>query len=109
MNLSTVLPFLAAWPLFSSGAELSAANPLNITASAAKGGHSVLQCWQLSDVPKTAGIGDASFVIESLGTLGEGSFWVLPAGQNLGLHAAPKKQYDSVQLPSCRSDTDRKY
>ena len=67
---------------------------LNLTALSASDGASTLDCWQLSApfvVSQEAGVSGAA--IEQLGNLANGSFTVLPAKFNGGLHRAPAVQY----------------
>ena len=67
---------------------------LNITALSAQGGVSVLECWQLLPAFATSSqsgtIGARSL---QLGNLANGSYSIIPAGFNAGLHNAPTFQY----------------
>ena len=72
---------------------------LNISAISAKGGVSILECWQLLPGFATSSqTGTAGASILQLGNLANGSFSVIPPGFNAGFHNAPNKQYVPVPL-----------
>ena len=74
-------------------ANVLAAEHLNVSGTAAVGGISTIQCWQLQHpfeiVQAYAG---GPFMTVDLGNLTNATYSILPAGTNLGIHVAPVVQ-----------------
>ncbi|TKA70656.1 hypothetical protein B0A55_08765 [Friedmanniomyces simplex] len=102
MQVTTLLPFFAASQLLASAATLSPTQHLNVSVTAAENGQSVIQCWQLTTPPSLVTIGDVNFQSQSLGDLQGGSLNIFRPGLNLGLHAAPAKQWVIVLAGSIK-------
>jgi len=87
-SLALFFPFLLA-PIAAS----QVVQALNITTLAAVDGSSTLECWQLN-APTIASTepGTVGLMATALGTAGDVTYKVIPAGYDGGLHNAPAVQ-----------------
>ncbi|KAK0927229.1 hypothetical protein LTR57_003390 [Friedmanniomyces endolithicus] len=102
MKVTSLLPFFVASQSPTCTATLPAVHRLNVSVTAAENGQSVIQCWQLTMPPSLVTIGHATFQSQTLGDLQSGSLNIFLPGLNLGLHAAPTKQWVIVLAGSIK-------